>query len=82
MPEQLIGRGGHREAGSNDETATIFHASANGFEFVERHFVLLGHDAVFIDESVMNKIQSIRPVALPRAVPTMPQTAAPFRSLS
>ena len=60
----------HREAAANDDAATIFHASANGFEFVEREFVLLRHDVVLIDESVMNDDQSISPVALPRTVPT------------
>ena len=61
---------GHREAGAKDDAATIFHASANGFEFVQREFVLLRHDVVLVDESVMNEVQSISPVALPTRVPT------------
>ena len=61
---------GHREAGAKDDAATIFHASTNVFEFVQREFVLLRHDVVLINELVMNDDQSISPVALPTRVPT------------
>ena len=73
---RLIGAGkvdrqrGHREAAANDDATTIFHSCAKGFQFVQREFALLRHDVVLIDESVMNDDQSIRPVALPRTVPT------------
>ena len=61
---------GHWEAGAKDDAATIFYASTNVFEFVQREFVLLRHDVVLINELVMNDDQSISPVALPRTVPT------------